>query len=115
MYILLILYIFKYLFYLLYTYIFDTDEQRHSQCPYLALVIHAAAQRFPDRMEAEFERSWQLNVEATAHLAKVSASSLIIFYYFSWNSHSKLLTSETHFIRTIVKRKLHIFLLIYLN
>lgn len=47
------------------------------------LVIHAAAQRFPDRMEAEFERSWQLNVEATAHLAKVAHGVGSKFIYIS--------------------------------
>ena len=37
---------------------------------WLIKVIHAAAQRFPDKMESDFEKSWDLNVAATANLAK---------------------------------------------
>jgi len=37
------------------------------------LVIHAAAQRFPDKMEKEFEKSWNLNVTATQTISEVTA------------------------------------------
>jgi len=36
------------------------------------LVIHSAAQRFPDQMEKEPEKSWNLNVDTTQHLAKTT-------------------------------------------
>jgi len=39
------------------------------------LVIHAAAQRFPDKMESDFEKSWDLNVAATANLAKMTKAA----------------------------------------
>merc|ERR1719457_392629 len=35
------------------------------------LIIHSAAQRFPDQMEKEPEKSWKLNVDTTQHLAQV--------------------------------------------
>ena len=37
------------------------------------IVIHAAAQRFPDKMEKEFEKSWNLNVTATQTISEVTA------------------------------------------
>jgi len=39
------------------------------------LVIHSAAQRFPDQMEKEPEKSWNLNVDTTQHLAKTTIAN----------------------------------------
>lgn len=37
------------------------------------LVIHSAAQRFPDKMETELEKSWNLNVTSTQTLSQVTS------------------------------------------
>lgn len=38
-------------------------------------IIHCAAQRFPDKVEKDFDNTVQLNVEATRHLASIAGIS----------------------------------------
>ena len=38
----------------------------------MLLVIHAAAQRFPDKMEKEPEKSWDLNVTSTKTISEAT-------------------------------------------
>ena len=37
---------------------------------FLFVTLFSAAQRFPDQMEKEPEKSWKLNVDTTQHLAQ---------------------------------------------
>jgi len=47
------------------------------------VVIHAAAQRFPDKVEADMEAAVKLNVEATKHLAEICRDIGCIMIYIS--------------------------------
>jgi len=47
------------------------------------LIIHSAAQRFPDQMEKEPEKSWKLNVDTTQHLAQTTKANGARLIYIS--------------------------------
>lgn len=48
-----------------------------------SFIIHAAAQRFPDKVEKDYEKSVRLNVETSKNLAEISAKNGIHLLFIS--------------------------------
>lgn len=48
-----------------------------------SFVVHAAAQRFPDKVEKEFDKSYQLNVASSKSLAEITAKKGIPLLFIS--------------------------------
>jgi len=47
------------------------------------VLIHAAAERWPDAMERNREQAWALNVDVTENLAKLADSEGVFFFFIS--------------------------------
>ena len=47
------------------------------------ILIHAAAERWPDAMEKNREQAWALNVDVRENLAKLADSEGVLFFFIS--------------------------------